>query len=104
MISGDVEISGFAWHSNFWYYKLEYRQEGKEYVLIPEPDHPEGKLHYETVSNGTLATWRTGQMPGGWYYLRLRVVDKTGNWPVPECEIRVLVEKPTPTPTPIPVK
>ena len=49
-----------------------------------------GELHYQTVSDGLLATWDTTGLPAGAYRLRLVVVDQTGQF-VPPYELQVSV-------------
>jgi LysM repeat protein len=84
VLSGTAYVKGTAEHSNFWYYKLEYRHDGLD------------DWHYLTgqekqVQNDVLGTWNTTVLPNGSYYLRLVVVDRTGNYP-PPCEIPVRIK------------
>ncbi|MFQ6015396.1 MAG: hypothetical protein ACE5NP_08140 [Anaerolineae bacterium] len=101
-VRGRVNISGSASLPNFDYYKVEF---------APEPVPPQGgtwrlvgaDLHRTPVINGVLETWDTTLVPDGSYSLRLRVVDKTGNYPCPDSiagQIVVANTQPTPTVTP----
>lgn len=80
-LSGIVTVKGTADHPNFWYYKLEFRQNG-----LDDWHYITGQ--YSTVQKGVLGTWNTTGLPNGSYQLRLVVVDRTGNYP-PPCEIPV---------------
>jgi len=83
-LSGTVSAKGTADVENFWYYKLEFRQDGLD------------NWHYITgqhsaVENDVLGSWDTTTVPNGAYTFRLVVVDLTGNYP-PPCEIAVHVK------------
>ena len=83
-LSGTAYIKGTAVIDDFWYYKLEYRQDGLDdwhYITGQE----------STVEKNVLGTWNTNTVPNGSYILRLVVVDLTGNYP-PPCEIPVHVK------------
>lgn len=83
-LSGTVTIKGTAQHSNFWYYKLEYRHDGLDdwHYLAGQENQ---------VQNGVLGTWNTPVLTNGPYHLRLVIVDRTGNYP-PPCEIPVTIK------------
>ena len=83
-MKGAVQIKGSADIDNFAYYKLEFRSEGaSEWSLL--------KHFKEPVAEGTLAVWDTTSFPSGVYWLRLVVVDITGNYPEP-CQVRVIIK------------
>jgi LysM repeat protein len=82
-LCGVVQAKGTADLANFWYYKLEFRQDGlDEWHYITGAQTP--------VTNGNLGAWDTRSVPDGTYMFRIVVVDKTGNYP-PACEIAVQV-------------
>jgi putative chitinase len=83
-LSGTVYVKGTADHSNFWYYKLEYRHDGLDDWHYLTGQHT-------TVHSGVLGTWNTTALPNGAYHIRLVVVDRTGNYP-PPCEIPVSIK------------
>jgi len=84
VLSGTATVKGTAEHPNFWYYKIEYRQDGLD------------DWHYLTgqekqVQKDVLGTWNTTALPNGSYHVRLVIVDRTGNYP-PPCEIPVRIK------------
>jgi hypothetical protein len=83
-LSGTVYVKGTAEHPNFWYYKLEYRNDGLDDWHYLDGQHDE-------VQKNVLGTWNTAVLPNGPYHLRLVVVDRTGNYP-PPCEIPVTIK------------
>jgi LysM repeat protein len=83
-LSGLAYIKGTAKHPNFWYYKIEYRQNGLDDWHYITGQHTE-------VEADVLGTWNTAALPNGAYHLRLVVVDLTGNYP-PPCEIPVHIK------------
>jgi hypothetical protein len=83
-VSGSVEIWGTALSDSFWYYVIELLEpESQEWRAI-------GELHEEPVVDGLLGTWDTTDLPPGTYWLRLVVVDETGNF-VPPYTVQVHV-------------
>ncbi len=96
VIWGQVPIIGDALNSAFDYYKVEYAAEGQEqaeWMLI-------GFLHRIQVAADTLEVWDTTLVPEGSYQIRLRVIDKSGNYR--EYLVRgltVIREQATATPT-----
>jgi LysM repeat protein len=76
-LKGNVAIRGTANVPNFAFYKLEIRREGastaQDYVTFFTGQEP--------VINGVLATLNTANYPDGEYWVRLVVVDSTGNYP-----------------------
>jgi len=77
VIWGQVPIIGDALEpGSFNYYKVEYAAEGQEqaeWILI-------GSLHRVQVAADTLEVWDTTLVPEGSYQIRLRVIDKSGNY------------------------
>lgn len=72
-VSGKVVVSGTAGGANFGYYKVEF-QSGSQWVWV------DGQAHTAPVTNGTLATWDTSNLPDGNYSLHLLVADVTGQY------------------------
>jgi hypothetical protein len=91
-----VPVVGTATDPNFWKYELYYAPEGTErWVVI-------GSVHENQVAEGLLETWETTGVPDGIYALRLRVVNRTGNYQ--EVFSRgILVANAAPTITPVPL-
>jgi len=89
-VSGKVTVRGTAKVDNFWYYKFEYRKDDGQQNWITYDD-----LKRAPVENGVLGEWDLNalQLPDGWYWFRVVVVDRTGNYP-PPCEMRVYVRDP----------
>lgn len=85
MLSGVITITGTARLENFSFYKLEIRQEGTgdPYVTFYTGD--------TEVVDGTLAEFNTTAYPNGEYWLRLVVVNDTGNYPE-RCAILVIFD------------
>jgi len=84
VVKGQVEIRGTATVANFWYYKIEFRFDNEpnlwRYIYSA----------YAPVSDGVLAVWNTSPLPDGVYWLKLSVVDRTGNYR-PGCEARITI-------------
>ncbi|PJF34868.1 MAG: hypothetical protein CUN49_13470 [Candidatus Thermofonsia Clade 1 bacterium] len=82
-LRGTFTILGTAQHENFQFYKVEIRADGSDLWqnLITRSTPIEG---------GVLAELDTALFPSGLYWLRLTVVDNTGNYP-PPCEVRVIL-------------
>lgn len=85
-ISGRVSVRGTANHGRFQFYKLGYGQ-GEE----PGAWHVVGDVHRTPVVDGVLEELDTTGLPNGVYWLRLTVVDQTGNFP-PPCKVRVVIQ------------
>lgn len=89
-VGGKVTVRGTANVDNFWYYKFEYRKDdGQENWITYD------SLKYTPVENGVLGEWDliALQLPDGWYWFRVVIVDWSGNYP-PPCEMRVYVRDP----------
>lgn len=84
-VSGPVTVTGTADIAGFQFYKLEVAagEQPGGYSVV-------GEMHYSPVQGGVLATWDTSSLPAGPYWVRLVVVDQTGNYPSP-CAVRVSV-------------
>lgn len=81
---GIVRLRGTATRANFDYYKFEYRSEDvSTWSFLSRFDQP--------VINGVLLEWDTTNIPRGTYWLRLIVVDKTGNYWPEFAELRLVV-------------
>jgi len=84
VLTGVVRIRGSAAIANFAYYKLEFRAEGAPaWSLLQRFEEP--------VTEGVLALWDVSPLSPGPYWLRLVVVDATGNYPEP-CQVRVIIK------------
>jgi len=84
VVKGEIEIRGTAVVQDFWFYKIEFR-------FDDEPNHWRYIYSaYEPVRDGVLAIWDTSPFPDGVYWLRLAVVDRTGNFR-PDCEARITI-------------
>lgn len=84
-VSGVVTVAGTADISGFQFYKLEVAA-GEQ----PSGWSVMGDVRYTSVQAGVLGTWDTSSLPAGTYWLRLVVVDQTGNYPSP-CAVAVRV-------------
>jgi hypothetical protein len=97
VVRGIVPIVGSAVDPQFWKFELHY---------APEPSPADrwtmiGAVQESQVVDGLLETWDTTVIPDGRYTLRLRVVNRTGNYS--ELFVRgVLVANAAPTETPVP--
>ena len=85
VLSGVASFYGTATNPAFDFYKLELRQEGASqpsafttFVTSNEP-----------VVNGLLGQLDTSAFPNGEYWVRLVVVDRTGNYPEPCAKLVV---------------
>jgi hypothetical protein len=86
VISGWIDIQGTANISEFQFYKIEWAA-GE----IPGDWHSISNIHNSPVTNGLLDEFDTHLLPNGVYWLRLTVVDQTGNFPEP-CAVRLVFE------------
>jgi len=86
-VRGDVAIMGAATTDNFQFYKVEVSagEQPGGWTVITD-------IHNQPVPSGRLDTWNTSAYPAGVYWLRLVVVDQTGNYPAP-CAVKVVLEK-----------
>jgi len=97
VVRATVPIVGSAADPNFWKYEMYFAAEpnpGDQWTFI-------GAVHEKPVTNGLLETWYTNSVPDGYYSLRLRVVNRTGNYQ--DTFVRgILVANAAPTETPVP--
>jgi len=85
-ISGHVVIRGTANHGRFQFYKIEYGI-GEN----PTAWHSINEIVKTPVINGPLMEFDSRALPNGVYWLKLTVVDITGNFP-PPYQVRVIIE------------
>jgi hypothetical protein len=85
-LTGVVQVIGSASIPNFQYYKLEYGA-GEQ----PQRWNVIGDLHRRSISDSVLETFNSAALPAGVYYLRLTVVDMSGNFPIAPCAVRVIL-------------
>ena len=85
-VSGAVSIIGTASGALFNFYKVEYAigEDPQQWNVI-------GNTHSQAVVGGTLATLQTQGLPNGTAWIRLTVVDVTGNYPNP-CQVRINIQ------------
>ena len=82
-VSDLIEIRGSASKADMQYWKLEYRSEGSATgVVLMQSD--------ALIINGVLTRLSTKTLPNGVYWLKITVVQKDGNYPLP-CEIRITI-------------
>ncbi|MEJ2151159.1 MAG: LysM peptidoglycan-binding domain-containing protein, partial [Chloroflexota bacterium] len=77
ILSGVVPIRGSALLPNFRFYKLEIREEGASTAA----DFVTFYTGEQQVDSGLLLNFDTHAWPNGQYWIRLVVVDDTGNYP-----------------------
>mgnify|MGYP000894010609 CR=1 FL=1 len=99
VVRGIVPIVGSAIDAQFWKYEVHY---------APYPNPLQqwtgiGGVHESSVADGLLETWDTTIVPDGSYSIRLRVVDRTGNYREFFAN-GVLVANAAPTETPVPTR
>jgi hypothetical protein len=85
-VSGMVSIIGTADHGQFQFYKVEYGQ-GEQ----PGSWHVINDVHRSPVHGGVLEQLNAGALPNGVYWIRLVVVDQSGNFP-PPSQVRIVVQ------------
>ena len=99
VVRGTVPIVGNAIDPSFWKYEVYYGPEpnpADQWTLI-------GAIREQQVVDGLLETWDTALTPDGLYSLRLRVVNRTGNYA--EIVVRgIIVANAEPTETPAPTQ
>ena len=84
-LSGQVVIRGTARIDQFQFYKLEYGL-GEE----PRQWNSIGEINRSPVVDDVLGSWNLSGFPAGPAWLRLTVVDASGNFP-PPCDVRVMI-------------
>jgi hypothetical protein len=85
-VSGVIAIQGTANHAQFQFYKVEHGV-GE----TPNDWHSIGSIVRSPVVDGVLLSFNTASLPNGVYWLKLTVVDITGNFPAP-YGVRIVVE------------
>lgn len=86
-VSGSVNVVGTADIDSFQFYKVEFAPgdppQDDAWTTIQD-------VVRQPVENDVLITFPAGAFPSGTYWLRLVVVDETGNFP-PPCRVRVRI-------------
>jgi hypothetical protein len=99
VVRATVPIVGTAVDPAFWKYEVYYAPEpnpSDQWTLI-------GSVHEQQVVGGLLETWDTTIIPDGTYTLRLRVVNRTGNY-LEVFARGIAIANAEPTETPIPTQ
>jgi hypothetical protein len=86
VLSGAFAIYGTATHESFQFYRLQISGGGTDSGEFATID-----VYRNEVINGQLGTLNAAAFTPGDYWLRLTIVDQSGNYP-PECTIRVRFE------------
>lgn len=87
-LRGTVQVLGTAdIGESFQFFKVEFGN-----GFAPEHWSVIDELKRQPVVGDVLVSWSAGILPAGAYTLKLRVVDKTGNW-VDDCRVHVEVVK-----------
>ena len=86
VVAGRVAVRGTALNDRFQFFKVEIGV-GES----PEAWHSIGTMSKSPVTSGLLEEFDTTAVPNGTYWLRLTVVDITGNYPAP-CDVRIVVQ------------
>ena len=86
VLRGAVAIYGAATHPDFQFYRLQVSGSTTQDSAFATLD-----VYRSPVQQGQLGTINTAAFAPGDYWLRLTVVDNTGNF-VPQCTIRVRFE------------
>jgi LysM repeat protein len=83
LLRGTFAVFGTAAHANFQFYRLQISGSGTN-----DADFATWQVYTAPVSNSQLATINSAAFVPGDYWLRLTVVDTTGNY-LPQCTVRV---------------
>jgi LysM repeat protein len=86
VLRGTFAIYGTATHPDFQFYRLQISGSGTN-----DADFATLQVYRTPVFNGELGTVNTAAFAPGDYWLRLTVVDNTGNY-LPQCTVRVQFE------------
>jgi hypothetical protein len=86
VLRGTFAVYGTATHPQFSFYRLQISGSGTN-----DADFATLQVYQTPVTNGQLGTINTAAFAPGDYWLRLTVVDITGNYP-PQCTVRVRFE------------
>jgi len=87
VLRGAVAIYGAATHPDFQFYRLQVSGSTTDDASFATLN-----VYSTPVERGQLGTINTGAFAPGDYWLRLTVVDNTGNW-LPQCTVRVRFEQ-----------
>lgn len=82
-VSGTFAVYGTATHPSFQFYRLQISGGGTN-----DADFATVDVYQQPVENGQLGIIPAGAFAPGDYWIRLTVVDQTGNY-VPQCTVRV---------------
>jgi len=88
VLQGTVYLYGTANKPDLQYSKIEFSADKKTWVEI-------GTQVKGITADSYYGAWQTTNVTDGDYWLRLLVVDKTGNYAEPQCPIRVTVSNKT---------
>lgn len=83
ILRGSFAVFGTATHPDFQFYRLQVSGGGTS-----DGDFVTLSVYNEPVFGGQLGTINTLAFTPGDYWIRLTVVDNTGNW-LPQCTVRV---------------
>lgn len=83
LLRGAFAVYGTATHPNFQFYRLQVSGSGTN-----DADFATLQVYKTPVYNGQLGTVNASAFAPGDYWLRLTVVDVTGNY-LPQCTVRV---------------
>jgi hypothetical protein len=86
VLRGTFAVYGTATHPQFSFYRLQISGSGTK-----DSDFATLQVYNTSVTNGELGTINPAAFAPGDYWLRLTVVDVTGNYP-PQCTVRVRFE------------
>jgi peptidoglycan endopeptidase LytE len=86
VLRGTFAIYGTATHPSFQFYRLQISGSGTD-----DANFATLQVYQTQVSNGELGAVNTAAFAPGDYWLRLTVVDATGNY-LPQCTVRVRFE------------
>jgi len=86
VLRGAFAVYGTATHPNFQFYRLQVSGSGTD-----DADFATLQVYTTQVYNGQLGTVNASAFAPGDYWLRLTVVDITGNY-LPQCTVRVRFE------------
>ena len=86
VLRGTFAVYGTATHPQFSFYRLQISGSGTN-----DADFATLQVYQTPVTNGQLGTVNPAAFAPGDYWLRLTVVDITGNYP-PQCTVRVRFE------------
>jgi LysM repeat protein len=86
VLRGTFAVYGTATHPDFQFYRLQISGGGTD-----DANFATLQVYSVPVANGELGTVNPAAFAPGDYWLRLTVVDNTGNYP-PQCAVRVRFE------------